>query len=748
MISFLQASKQKILAVLLLVSVILFFNSWVPLPAPLNESLPAPQRALATYQFTPTGGAVVTGTALPILGMTVAAAEGTNLGSWRATIADDNFHFGINSTATGYNVHLDIGGVQLNNANKLFIQTEFDLDTTVPATLVQICDWVSAVGVHNVADAQCTTGGWRNLNVNDIAITIATPVTYSWAIYDGYWNYTAIARISTPLTNFVDGTNRIRIRYFSTTNTVSSVHIDFLRVLAVINPVYSPAGVTQISGGAPLGNYSMAIGTGVGGGAGAIQSGLDSVRFRVPGLAGVPSNFFFSFNNVRTYPGANTILVRAQYSCSATGISHRPSIWNFALSQWEDLTTASIACATANAIHAWARNNISIADYVSAGEVRIGWRGLANGTQEIQIDMIYMMIGSTNTSGTAEITFGTNAVGSVLATRDLDTLTATPNTWDVATVVESNTLGFPIYALDSDHDATAEQATSMNIDFPVTAPTNTFVTGAFFAGRFMAGAAGTVQMGLRDYGGSTILAGGGGGWTAIGPTVTTGFIYGDNITTGMAGVAGMNLNPKDHMDTVDNKMNIRLRTTLPTTAATRRWDFAMVSIQWAEVPVAPPPGETLTFTISDNTIGFGPLASGSARFATGDTLGNATEIEAHNLTASTNAGSGYVISVAGTTLTFGAHTITAIGGTSTASAPGTEQFGIRATATGGTGIVSAPYAAAGFALDAGAFPDEFASAPGATILTTFSVRYLANVSAMTEAGSYTANLTYTATGRF
>lgn len=158
--------------------------------------------------------------------------------------------------------------------------------------------------------------------------------------------------------------------------------------------------------------------------------------------------------------------------------------------------------------------------------------------------------------------------------------------------------------------------------------------------------------------------------------------------------------------------------------------------------------QTLTFTITDNTIGFGPLTSGAARFATGDALGGGAEVGAHDLTASTNAGSGYVISVSGTTLTFGGHTITAIGPANTASAIGTEQFGIRANASGGTGTVSAPYAAAGFALDTAAFPDEFATASGATILTTFSVRYLANVSAMTEAGNYSANLTYTATGRF
>jgi len=255
----------RVLVVFLMIGVMLLSGGWIPFPAPPSEPLISPPVAKATYQFAPTGGAIVTGTALPILGMTAVLPEGVNLGSWWATLADDNFHWGLNSTATGYNVHLDIGNVQLNNANKLFIQTEFDLDAAVN-TFVQICDWVSSIGVHHPADAQCTTGGWRNLNVNDIAITIATPVAYSWAIYDGYWNSTAIARISTPLTNFVDGTNRIRIRYFSTINSVTAVHIDYLRVFAVVNPVYSPAGVTQISGGAPLGDYSLAIGTGVGAG--------------------------------------------------------------------------------------------------------------------------------------------------------------------------------------------------------------------------------------------------------------------------------------------------------------------------------------------------------------------------------------------------------------------------------------------------------------------------------------------------
>jgi hypothetical protein len=156
----------------------------------------------------------------------------------------------------------------------------------------------------------------------------------------------------------------------------------------------------------------------------------------------------------------------------------------------------------------------------------------------------------------------------------------------------------------------------------------------------------------------------------------------------------------------------------------------------------------ITFAINDNTIGFGTLSATVARFADGTGAGSGTEVVAHNFTVSTNAASGYTVAISGATLTSGAHTITAIGPTAAASAPGTEQFGLRITATGGTGAAVAPYNTTSFALDTAAFPDEVAASPSASVTTTFDVRYLANISAATEAGTYTTNLTYTATGRF
>jgi hypothetical protein len=160
-------------------------------------------------------------------------------------------------------------------------------------------------------------------------------------------------------------------------------------------------------------------------------------------------------------------------------------------------------------------------------------------------------------------------------------------------------------------------------------------------------------------------------------------------------------------------------------------------------------GQTLSFSVSDNTIGFGPLSASAARYASGDTTGSASEVEAHQLIAATSATSGYIITVKGATLTSGANTVTAIGASNTASSPGSEQFGLRMTATGGSGAVTAPYAASGFAYAADASTSsQVASVSGSSTATTYSVRYLANITATTEAGSYNGTFTYTTSGTF
>lgn len=547
-----------------------------------NETKIEPKMAKpvkATYQFTPSGGQLVTGTAQTIVSATAANAEGVNTGSWKGTLGDDDFHWSIASTASGYDAQLILGGAQLNGANTIMIQSEFDLDATAPSTVVQICDWTSSSSVDNAADAQCTTGGWRTLNNTKTGITTTTPTAYHWQVYDGYWSDGSDNPVSTPLTNFINGSNQFRFRYFSTTNTTSVVSIDFLRVFAVINSFYSAADTTNLGSGGVTGEYVNTT---------AVTNGAsDNVRYEVAGTAGSVADMYFSFKNVKTYSGMNTIMVRAEYGCSAAGINHRPKIYNFNSASWEDLTSSSIACSTTDATLIVAKNNITISDYISGGEIRVGWYGLSNSTIGLRFDQVYIMLGSTNTNtGGCEITFGTNNSGDCSKTRTIDTSMA-DDAWKIDTEDESNTFGHDFYSADNDSDAVVEEAGAATIDMPITPPVNAVVTGLLYSTRQKSGVAGTVQITPRYFGNmyATTI---GGGFLYIGATGAVNFNYNDNITNGSqswGGPAGGQFSAVNQVDSVNEKFQLHLGTSsagATSNNSINEWDFAMMSIQWIE----------------------------------------------------------------------------------------------------------------------------------------------------------------------
>lgn len=546
-----------------------------------------------SFQFAPTGETLVTGTDQAITSATAASNEGVNTGSWKGTLATDNFHWAVASTASGIDMQLNIGNVALNNANMMMIQTTFDLDATAPNTLVQICDWVTSTSVDNAADAQCTTGGWRTLNNTKTAITTVTPTSYHWQIYNGYWTNGSNTAISTPLTNFVNS-GSVKIRYFSSTNTTSVVSVDSLHIFAVVNPVYAAGGFTNLGVGTVTGDYMNTNNI--------TQGASDNAYLQIAGTAGTVADFYLSFKNVRTYPGANTIVMRAEYSCSNTGPTYRPKIYNFNASTWEDLTTTSIACSTTDATNIFATNNITLSNYVSSGEIRVGFRGLSNSTVALRVDLMYIMIGTTNTDlSRCEISFGSLNANDCSATRTIDT-TATTSSWDSKAESESisNTV-FPhdYYALDGDNDTTNEDATSSNITFAAVPPSNSAITSEFYAARFLSGTAGTVQLNLRDYSGFIATNG---GWTSVGAaTATTTQVYTDNITVGgvgSGGPMGFASNAQNHIDKINGIMNLKLRTSASGTVGTgqiTQWDFAMVSIQWIETST------TSTITIEESS---------------------------------------------------------------------------------------------------------------------------------------------------
>jgi hypothetical protein len=176
--------------------------------------------------------------------------------------------------------------------------------------------------------------------------------------------------------------------------------------------------------------------------------------------------------------------------------------------------------------------------------------------------------------------------------------------------------------------------------------------------------------------------------------------------------------------------------------------IAIVASGGDQVNITATVDPTISFATTDSSIGYGTLTSSGARWANGAATGSGTEVTAHDLTAATNAASGYTIYVLGATLTSGLNTINAIGGSATASTIGSEQFGLKVSAAGGSGAAVAPYASADYAYNATTTQDDIATSSVPSTTTTYSITYIGNISATTEPGSYATTLTYTATGLF
>lgn len=176
---------------------------------------------------------------------------------------------------------------------------------------------------------------------------------------------------------------------------------------------------------------------------------------------------------------------------------------------------------------------------------------------------------------------------------------------------------------------------------------------------------------------------------------------------------------------------------------------AVVAETNATVNITATVAPTLTFANDDNTVGFGALTSGAARWANGAATGSASTVTAHTMTVGTNATTGYTLTYNGPTLTSGANTIAAA--TITADpdgVPGSAQFALGATVTG-TGTVTSGYStSANDYKFVASTVSQVASATGPVSSDSIAVRYLANIPASQPAGSYATNLDWVATGNF
>ena len=187
--------------------------------------------------------------------------------------------------------------------------------------------------------------------------------------------------------------------------------------------------------------------------------------------------------------------------------------------------------------------------------------------------------------------------------------------------------------------------------------------------------------------------------------------------------------------------------------------FAISLVTDDQVVVSTTIDPYITFELTTTTVTLVNGAGGNPNYtATGEGYSKVPPNAANTLAATTNANTGYTISYSGATLTGPGGTIDAIGGTPAVNNEGTEQFGINlktnadpATGADPSGGIGAPVAdyntADSFAYEAGS-TIPLASAGGSSVTTTFTVSYLVNVTATTEAGAYNSTITYICTGNF
>lgn len=290
---------------------------------------------------------------------------------------------------------------------------------------------------------------------------------------------------------------------------------------------------------------------------------------------------------------------------------------------------------------------------------------------------------------------------------------------------------------------------SMNIDFCTTA-----------SGTCDPAAASGVPAGLSTTGaalsGTPTGLGTGGTWT--GTFTTNGRLRIANASsTGSAGAATVAFSGITNPSAVNTSFYMRITTYSDASFSTPIDNGTVAASTANQITVSASVDETLTFCT-----GTSGITTSSCTGATGATvsLGSLTPSTTGSGTsqigAATNAGSGYAITVAGTTLTSGSNTITALG-SPTASTQGSEQFGMNLAANttpavgqapdgAGSATATANYATANsFKFTSG---DTIASNATADNFRRFTVSYMANVGNTTEPGTYQTTLTYVCTATF
>lgn len=162
------------------------------------------------------------------------------------------------------------------------------------------------------------------------------------------------------------------------------------------------------------------------------------------------------------------------------------------------------------------------------------------------------------------------------------------------------------------------------------------------------------------------------------------------------------------------------------------------------------PPQSLSFSISTSTMGFGTLSPLHSRFATADGLGSDSESFELLLHASSNAQYGYLISLKGASLSSGATVIDPVGASTIQAQEysGTNKFGMGITACAGDNAAEPLYSryykyTADATTTVGIGRTTRPSSD-----STFCIGFIAEISPSLKPGAYSTVLTYVATAQY
>lgn len=292
--------------------------------------------------------------------------------------------------------------------------------------------------------------------------------------------------------------------------------------------------------------------------------------------------------------------------------------------------------------------------------------------------------------------------------------------------------------------------------FTFTVPSSTLASSVQFSYCTTATGSCTVPTGLTT---TSATASGLAGFTIVATTNGAPYLT-DATPTNISGAQVITLSNVTNTSTLGT-FYVRMTTYSSANATTGAIDAGIVASSIAnQIVISAVVPESLTFCVyntggtcadtSTTTIALGNLSTG------------ATSSGTSKFDASTNANSGYIVTVNGATLTSGSNTIPAYNTLTASPATGTSGFGMNLVVNTAPAVTGSANVTTGTAPSIGAPTanygtsnsfkftslDTIASATGPTNTNTFTASYIANLGGAQAAGTYTTTLTYICTATF